>query len=75
MGKFSFDLEYANLDDASKNTLTAGNNADKEDAGTGVLALLSYSLTDVYSAGLRFEELQNDPSQASKKTSNSYSAI
>jgi hypothetical protein len=63
VGKLSVDLEYAVLADDSKNTLTSADTTDKENNGTGLLLLTSYSLDDTWSLGMRAERLANDPGQ------------
>lgn len=60
------DLEYAMIDDPSKNTLTtnaavAAESTDSEKDGTGLLALVGYKFTDEFSLGVRYEMLTNDP--------------
>ncbi len=56
----SFDVEYSSLADDGKNTLTSSG-TDKEDAATGMMALVSYAVTDALSVGARYETIKNDP--------------
>lgn len=61
----SFDVEYSSLADDSKNTLTSSNTADQEDAATGMIALVTYAVTDSFSVGARYETMSNDPAKES----------
>jgi hypothetical protein len=57
----SFDLEYSSLADDSKNTLTSTVNTDSEDTATGMMALVTYGVTDALTVGVRYEAIANDP--------------
>jgi hypothetical protein len=68
-GKFSADVEYSLLDDPSKNSLTPGDNSDREKSGKALLFLPTFKLTDSALMGLRFENVKDDP------TSSNYSNV
>jgi hypothetical protein len=66
MDKLMVDVEYATLKSPNKDTLTtaaapSAEATDEEDDGTGLLALVSYKLTDEFTAGVRYEMIDNDP--------------
>ena len=77
----SVDLEYAMIDDPSKNTLTTADApsaeaTDSEKDGTGLLALVGYKFTDEFSLGVRYEMLTNDPGlSASWKDATAYGVV
>jgi hypothetical protein len=72
LGSFSVDLEYSRISDPSKNTLTSSDSSDLEDAGQGMMALLSYRLTENFLLGARYESLRDDPAALSVKSVQSY---
>ncbi len=59
-GSLSVDLEYNQLTDPTKNTLTAAA-TDTENAGVGILGLINYKFSDEFSAGVRIERVTDDP--------------
>lgn len=65
---FALDVEYNILANANKNTLTPADPNDTETNGTGLLALASYKFNDSWMAGVRYEQLSDDPSSASWKS-------
>lgn len=65
---FSLDLEFSRVTDPSKNTLTAADAADLENAGYGMLALASYKFTDSFLIGAKYETVQDDPGALSIKS-------
>jgi hypothetical protein len=71
LGKFNLDLEYSNLKDESKNTLTPADTSDIEANGVGYFLLASYNVTDQWSLGARIEQVTNDPAQLSVQRTDS----
>lgn len=71
LGSFAFDLEYNQLSDPNKNTLSSGDAGDLEKPGQGFLALLSYKFSDELVLALRGEQLKDDPAAASIDTASS----
>ncbi len=61
IGGFSLDLEYSQVTDPNKNTLTSTDSNDLENAGYGMLALASYKFTDEFLIGARYEVVKDDP--------------
>ena len=57
---FTLDVEYSMVTNPQKNTLTT-NGTDKEDAGTGIMALATYSPFEKWLVGLRYETINKDP--------------
>ncbi|MGZ3727046.1 MAG: outer membrane beta-barrel protein [Pseudobdellovibrio sp.] len=66
---YTLDLEYDSLLDPSKNTLTPLDSTDSEDPAVGIMVLASYKITDPLMIGLRYEEVENDPTASGIKTS------
>lgn len=71
-GRFSIDFEYARLQDDSKNTLTASDASDSEDAAEGFVGIASYQWTEAMSSGVRYEYVKNDPAQLVQKNVQSW---
>lgn len=71
-GNISVDAEYSVVTDPSKNTLTASDNTDSENAGTGLLILPSFRASDSVLLGLRYEHIQDDPAALALKSGNAY---
>jgi len=71
-GKLSLDMEYSIVSDPSKNTLTAADNTDLENAGTGLLILPTYRVSEPLLLGLRYEQAQDDPASISVKTATAF---
>lgn len=63
-GPVSVDAEWSQVDSDRKNTLTAGDTSDKEDAGQVFLLLPTVKVGDSWLLGVRYESLTNDPSGA-----------
>lgn len=59
LGSWLLDLEYATVNDPSKNAQTSGNLNDSEAAMSGFLALTSYRLNGAWLVGARYETIQN----------------
>ena len=74
LGAFSFDLEYTSISDPNKNTLTADNNMDLENSGTGIMLLASYKFTSRFTASLRGERVNDDPTGGNLKSIESSAA-
>ena len=82
-GNLSIDLEYALVDDPSKNSLTPSNTSDHEKVGTAFLALLAYKINEPWQIALRYESLTDAPNGSSQagpvepnlKSASSYGAI
>lgn len=70
-GNLSFDAEYDQLTDPTKNTLTTGDSTDVEKASTGYMGLLSYKFGENWLVGLRYEALKDDPLKASIESADS----
>jgi predicted porin len=70
-GVFSIDLEWAQVTNDRKNTLTPSDSADKEDPGQVFLILPTVKLGDSCLLGLRYENLDNDPASANFEKANS----
>jgi hypothetical protein len=66
-GNLSADFEYAIISDDNKNTITAGDNTDKEKNGTGAFGLINYKLSEQNNLGLRYEIVKDDPAGLSLK--------
>jgi hypothetical protein len=60
-GIFSLDLEWAQVTNDHKNTLTPSDSTDTEDPGHVVLVLPTVKLGDSWLLGLRYEILEKDP--------------
>jgi hypothetical protein len=60
LGRFIVDFEYSMVNDPSKNKLTE-DAIDKEDPGTGFLALAQYRVLEPLLLGVRYEHIDNDP--------------
>ncbi|MFN9067630.1 MAG: porin, partial [Bdellovibrionales bacterium] len=71
-GLFSIDLEWAQVTNDRKNTLTPTDSADKEDPGQVFLILPTVKLGDSWLLGLRYENLDNDPASANFEKAQSY---
>jgi len=65
LGAFTLDLEFSQVSDANKNTLSSTNNNDQEKSGVGYLALATYRVLEPLLLGVRYEEIRHDPSNAS----------
>ncbi len=72
-GNFSVDFEYTLLNDDNKNTLTASS-TDTEAAGKGYMVLMTYAFNDKWSAGLRYDQVENDPALESLNPKHSITA-
>lgn len=73
-GNFSVDFEYTILNDDNKNTLTPSNSTDTEAPGKGYMVLMTYAFNDKWSAGLRYDQLENDPALESLNPKHSITA-
>lgn len=71
VGIFSLDLEYALVNDPNKNKLTPTNASDSEDAGSGLMALVTVKPTEATAVSVRYEQLKDDPAQVSAKSTDS----
>lgn len=60
VGPIDIDVEYAIVDDPQKDKLTALA-TDEEDAGTGLLVLAAYRVTDDLKLGVRYENIDKSP--------------
>ena len=65
LGRFSLDLGFSIVNDPSKNTLTPSDSSDLEKASIGYLAIGTYKLGDLWSIGVRYENVKNDPAATS----------
>lgn len=72
LGPFTIDFEFGVLNDPSKNTLTAGDATDREEAGLGFLALATYKIIDPLLIGFRYEHLDKDPGGTGISQANAY---
>jgi hypothetical protein len=68
LNSFSLDVEYCQVTDPSKNTLTAGDATDDENPGNGILALATYKFTDAFLIGARYEMVNDDPAAINVKS-------
>jgi hypothetical protein len=72
LGRLSIDFEGALVSDSSKNTLTPTNLNDREQDGSGLLALITYNFTEVFSSGIRIEHIEADPGQVNLNRESAY---
>ncbi|MBX7231373.1 MAG: porin [Bdellovibrionales bacterium] len=72
LGSFALDLEFNQVRDPHKNTLTSLDSTDREDAGQGMLALASYKFSEDFLMGVRYESVKNDPGVVSLSKMDSY---
>lgn len=74
-GPIMLDVEFASLQDQSKNTITPADSSDSEKAATGILGLLTYNFIEDWSGSFRYELAENDPALEDFKKTTSYAAV
>ncbi len=73
-GIFSLDLEYNQISDPSKNSITPLDVTDLEKSGSGFLTLISLKPIDELVLALRYEMIEDDPAGLGLKSANAFGA-